>query len=239
MLTAHAFSEYARIATAGHTKFAPRHREYSMHNTNVRRKNSQHGVSLIESLVAIVVMSLGILGILGVQMRTLADTQTSVRRAQAVRLIDDLSERLSVNPNALSNINNYPTAFGATPATPARNCATTPCSNSELAAYDLSQWKQSVKNTLPASDAAVFLADADTNINNRRQLGIMISWRENERDTAGTYKNAINAGVDGGAVTCPAERTCHLQYISVSARCAPYFADTAAQFFCAATTRKS
>ena len=49
----------------------------------------QRGISLIESLVAIVVMALGILGILGVQMRTLADTQTGVRRAHAIRLIED------------------------------------------------------------------------------------------------------------------------------------------------------
>jgi len=211
-----------------------------MRYVNVRRNiDAQHGVSLIESLVAIVVMSLGILGILGVQMRTLADTQTSVRRAQAIRLIDDLSERLSVNPNALNNINVYPTAFGATPPAPTKNCITATCSNAELAAYDLSLWKQSVKNALPVSDAAVFLAGADTVAANRRQLGVMISWRENERDTDSTYTNPINAGVDGGAVTCPANRTCHLQYISVSARCAPYFADTTVQFFCPATSQKS
>ena len=60
----------------------------------------QRGFSLIESLVAVVVMALGILGILGVQMRTLADTQTGVRRAQAIRLIEDLSERIKLNPNA-------------------------------------------------------------------------------------------------------------------------------------------
>ena len=42
----------------------------------------QRGITLLESLVAIVVMALGILGILGVQMRTLSDTQTGVRRAQ-------------------------------------------------------------------------------------------------------------------------------------------------------------
>ena len=50
----------------------------------LKKNNLQRGVSLIESLVAIVVTALGILGILGVQMRTLADTQTGVRRAQAI-----------------------------------------------------------------------------------------------------------------------------------------------------------
>ena len=54
-------------------------------------KRHQRGITLIESLAAIVVMALGVLGILGVQMRTLADSQTSVRRAQAVRLIEKLN----------------------------------------------------------------------------------------------------------------------------------------------------
>lgn len=54
-------------------------------------------------------MALGILGILGVQMRTLTDTQTAVRRAQAIRLIEDLGERMKVSPNALANLNGYVT----------------------------------------------------------------------------------------------------------------------------------
>ena len=66
----------------------------------------QRGITLIESLVAIVVMALGILGILGIQMRTLSDTQNGVRRAQAIRLIENLSERKKVNPNSAKNYNN-------------------------------------------------------------------------------------------------------------------------------------
>ena len=70
-------------------------------NVTSLRSRIQRGVTLIESLVAIVVMALGILGILGVQMRTLTDTQTSVRRAQAIRLIEDMGERMKANPSAL------------------------------------------------------------------------------------------------------------------------------------------
>ncbi|RYH24567.1 MAG: type IV pilus modification protein PilV, partial [Alcaligenaceae bacterium] len=75
----------------------------------------ERGISLIESLVAIVIAAVGILGVLGVQMRTLSDTQTTVRRAQAIRLIEDLSERLKVHPNALGSLNNYLSAFNNVP----------------------------------------------------------------------------------------------------------------------------
>ena len=72
-----------------------------------------------------------------------------------------------------------------------------------------------------------------------RQLGVMIAWRENERDTSTGpvgYKDDIDAtkvraadrtlSAGGGADTtinsCPADHTCHLQYIPVPSRCAPY-----------------
>ena len=181
----------------------------------------QSGITLIESLVAIVVAALGILGILGVQMRTLADTQTTVRRSQAIRLIEDLGERMKVNPNALADLGAYVSAFSATPS--AGDCKTKQCGRTELAAYDLGTWKQTVKDSLPLGQASIFLAPGETVAANRRLLGVMISWRENERDTAGDYKNNIDATKiraadgsfsDGGgtAATCPADRTCDLQY---------------------------
>lgn len=206
----------------------------------------QRGITLIESLVAIVVAALGILGILGVQMRTLSDTQTTVRRAQAIRLIEDLSERLRASPNALADINSYLSDFSNEP-TPG-NCSSN-CNPVQLAAYNVASWKQSVKNNLPLGQASIFLAPGEgAGANpNRRQLGVIVSWRENERDTSSTFKNDIDAtkirGNDGVTLTagtdlpnaCPPNRTCHLQYLPVAARCAPYLADATVQYFCPGT----
>ena len=49
------------------------------------RPTSSQGFALLEALVALLVVALGLLGILGLQMRTLADTQNGVRQAQAIR----------------------------------------------------------------------------------------------------------------------------------------------------------
>lgn len=207
----------------------------------------QQGITLLESLIAIVVAAIGILGILGVQLRTLSDTQTTVNRAQAIRMIEDLGERMKVNPNALSNINSYSigwdTATGDPALTPRANklCNTSPCTSGEMAAYDIREWKRVVEGTLPLGSASVFAATGE-GVGNSRLLGVMISWRENERDTSAAYKDAVDATKieDGGVMvsagdTCPADRTCHLQYIPVSARCAPYLPNLASgvvQFFC-------
>lgn len=195
----------------------------------------QRGITLIESLVALVVTALGILGILGIQMRTLTDTSTTVRRAQAIRLIEDFSERLKASPNSLVEINNYTSGFAEIPTKP--DCSTG-CTNAQLVAYEVANWKNSVKDTLPLGQASIFTPPAESGAaaGQRRQLGIMIAWRENERDDSDSYKDAIDAtksyDKDGDLVTaggddaltniCPPRATCHLQYIPVAARCAPY-----------------
>ena len=221
--------------------------------TNPHSKTRQRGITLLESLIAIVVAALGILGILGVQMRTLTDTQSSMRRAQAIRLIEDLSERMKVNPNALSSINTYVSDWTSTPPTAeaSKKCeGSTTCKQAELATYDLTEWKRLVERSLPLGNAATFLALADgdaSSITNRRQLGVLIRWRENERsDATQAYKDATNTGAstksdgtisDKDPTSCPANFTCHLQYIPVSARCAPDFraGNSAPLFFCPGT----
>jgi hypothetical protein len=105
----------------------------------------------------------------------------------------------------------------------------------ELVAYDLWAWRTLVRASLPATDVNIFLAAGETVPEDRRQLGVMISWRENERDNDTAYKNPISTSTDGGTVSCPADRTCHLQYIPVSARCAPYLMGGTPQYFCHTT----
>ena len=195
----------------------------------------QRGITLLESLVAIVVMALGILGILGVQMRTLSDTQTGVRRAQAIRLIEDMGERMKANPSALANLSSYVSNFAASPTVP--SCASG-CTAANLATYDVAVWKRTVRESLPLGKASIFVAPGEAD-GNRRQLGVIVAWRENERDGMSTTdKAAINATLTAGAGTdtatnaCPADHTCHLQYIPVSARCAPYLGGGFTQYFC-------
>jgi len=202
----------------------------------------QRGVTLLESMIAIVLVALGVLGILGVQLRTLSDTQTAVRRAQAIRLIEDLSERMKANPAALTTavLTNYTAGWGAISTTPP-NCATaTGCAPTDMALADIAQWKANVAATMPLGDAVVFAVAPNTASNVRTQLGVMISWRENEREGADAaetqaYKApfaqpTVSTGAASGTTTvsCPDNRICHLQYLQPTLRCMPYSAGDAA-----------
>lgn len=196
------------------------------------RTPRQRGVSLLESLVALAICVLGIMGILGMQMRTLTDSQTATRRAQAIRLIEDLSERMRVNPNALAHINSYVSDFDDEPD--ASGCTDTPCSPAALVTRDMGIWKESVANTLPLGEASVFIAPWE-NAAAPTQVGVMVSWRANESasmtdddlnnlDTT-KVRNADNdawiSATGENGIECPENRICHLQYITVAARCAP------------------
>ncbi len=191
---------------------------------------TQKGVSLIEALVAIVVMTLGILGILGVQMRTLTDTQSGVRRAQAIRLIEDLGERLQNNPDALSNLSSYKVALtDALPTDTSDCCTSTACSPSDLASCDIKRWRFRVDQMLPGAKTAVFIPKGGP-----RQLGVMIGWQENRYNQTGqsfstTDLTALTtplavSGTNSAdeTVSCPSDRLCHLQYIQPTQRCTPW-----------------
>ena len=195
------------------------------HPTTAHRR--QRGITLIESLVALVISVLGIIGILGMQMRTLVDSQTATRRAQAIRLIEDLSERMRVHPNALINIKSYESDFDDLPS--ADGCTDTACTPAALITRDLGSWKQSVRTNLPLGQASIFIAPWEDPDANPTQVGVLISWRANEIDGLDTddidatqvraADGTFSAGTDTDVAVCPDGRICHLQYITVAARC--------------------
>ena len=198
----------------------------------------QSGFSLLESLVAIVVMTLGILGILGVQMRTLTDTQAGVRRGQAIRLIEDLGERLESSPDVLNNLSAYNVALtDALPTDTSDCCTSTACNPADLAACDIRQWRLRVNGALPGAKMAVFTPQGGS-----RQLGVLIGWNENRYNQNGQSFSASDlsaltaplavSGTDasGATISCPSSFTCHLQYVQPTQRCTP--GDSSGTLYC-------
>ena len=72
---------------------------------------SARGFSMIELLVAVLVMGIGVLGITGLQMVSLQNNRGALVRAEAVQLAYDMLDRIRANPGA-----NYgPLNLGARP----------------------------------------------------------------------------------------------------------------------------
>jgi type IV pilus assembly protein PilV len=100
----------------------------------------QRGVSLVEVLVASVVLSIGLLGLAGLQASGLRVGQSSIYRSQAAQLAYDIVERMRVN---LANADDYVLALDAAP----------PGGNS-VAERDLRDWRLRLQ-ALPAGTGSV------------------------------------------------------------------------------------
>lgn len=178
----------------------------------------QRGTTLLESLIALVVLAIAVLGLLAVQLRVLAETQTSVRRAQAVRIIEDIGERAKSNPGGFAQLSAFSTGWDEGAGEPAMSnasgdCSNAPCTPGELAARDIRAWKADLKQKLPSGRGLIFVP-ADESPTNRRQLGVMVGWRANEKDIESAYAKAVSTTASGGAdVKCPDGLVCHLAYV--------------------------
>ena len=75
----------------------------------------QHGVSLIEILVTLVIVAFGLLGLVGLQTRLQSSEMESYQRSQALLLLNDMANRIAVNrTNAAAYITTSPVGAGMT-----------------------------------------------------------------------------------------------------------------------------
>ena len=61
----------------------------------------QRGVSLLEVLVAVVILSVGLLGLAGLQLSALRNNQSSAERSNAVMLTYSILEAMRADPDAV------------------------------------------------------------------------------------------------------------------------------------------
>lgn len=123
-----------------------------MNNPNYRRRmDRQSGFSLIEVLVAVIVLSIGLVGVAGLQAVSLKNNQSAFMRSQASALAYDLADRMRANvPGANANMYD-PTAKAAT-----ANCKTsTGCTTQQMAQNDLYEWNAAITTYLPDGEGFV------------------------------------------------------------------------------------
>lgn len=109
----------------------------------------QRGITMVEALVALVVLSVGMLGIAGLYVSSLKAGRSALVRTQAVNLVQDMADRISANARA-RDAYDVEASYGGAPAT--HDCVEDAnCTPEELAEDDLARWIDSVGDTLPGS----------------------------------------------------------------------------------------
>jgi len=110
-----------------------------MNNTiRIPRRRRQRGVGMIEVLVAVLVLSVGMLGVAGMQLSALRSNQSAYERSVATILASSIAERMAAN-RASAQKGDYNLAMGGA-ACPAPG-------GGSLAKQDLTDWITQMRGT--------------------------------------------------------------------------------------------
>lgn len=124
---------------------------------NIRRPRARRsrGVSLIEVLVSLVILSLGVLAVVALQLVAKRNNADAGQRTIAAQLAYDMLERMRAN-SAPARLGEYLTGnspLGRGSMTePTPNCTVATCTAAELVLYDLWQWEQALDGAAEQKD---------------------------------------------------------------------------------------
>ncbi|MCU0923402.1 MAG: type IV pilus modification protein PilV [Burkholderiaceae bacterium] len=124
------------------------------------RARRQRGISLIEVLVALLLLSFGLMGMLGLKVAGLKYTGQANSRAAASVHATDILDRMRANPGR-AVAGNYNLALdAAAPANPL-----------DVAQVDLAQWRRGIASNLPGGSGSVAVAADGT-------VRVVLQWTE-------------------------------------------------------------
>ena len=111
----------------------------------------QAGFTLVEVMVAALVLSVGLLGLAGLQAASLMNNQSSFMRSQASALAYDLADRMRTNVAGAGA--NFYAVVGA--ANISGCSSTSGCSPQQMAQSDLADWNTTIAAYLPLGQGVV------------------------------------------------------------------------------------
>lgn len=114
-------------------------------------KSNQSGFSLIEVLVALIVLAVGLLGMASLTVHSLQSNQGAYMRSQASVLAYDIAERMRFNYEGAAAATTVYTAASATLPT----CGESGCTAAQQAQLDVSTWRAALASSMPGATATI------------------------------------------------------------------------------------
>ncbi len=137
---------------------------------------SRHrGFTLIEIMVAVVVLAIGLLGLAGLQATSLRFNNSAYHRSQATNLAYDMADRMRVNRQAALNA-----AYDLCNA----NVNAAVCVG--LAKQDVQEWRTALASTLPLGTGSI-ARTAGTNV-----FKITVQWDDSRGEAVAPQQFAMD-----------------------------------------------
>lgn len=134
------------------------------------RTRQQRGMTLIEALIALVVLSIGLLGIASLQLTSMKQNVSALNHSRAVWYAYSMSDRIRANITEFANYDGIDTSIEYS-----QDCLSQPCSNAQMRIADAADWADMVSN-LPAGRGII-----DDNAD-----GLMVSVMWDDEGTGAT-----------------------------------------------------
>lgn len=124
------------------------------------------GFGIVEVLVALIVLSVGLLSIAGLQLISIRSVHSSFVRGQAILSAYDVADRMRANRLAVRDVNGNPVGFynsadvATYQAANDNNCTedagpAVACTVAQMTAHDLFEWNQTLAARLPSGQGIV------------------------------------------------------------------------------------
>lgn len=162
-----------------------------------RTPRVQRGITMVESMVALIVLGTGMLGIASLYVASLKAERNALTRTTAVNLVNDMLDR--IRANALGRGAYDLGAYGADGpgehGCVANTDDTKNCSSAQLAEDDLNRWLQSIKdpkNGLPGAPVADVNYTAGATGKSDTYV-VSVQWQEAGEEKPFTY--AVNTEI--------------------------------------------
>ncbi len=146
----------------------------------------QKGFSIMEVLIAMIVVAIGLLGTAAMQTVSMESTVNSANRTVALYLANDLIDRIRAN-RAGHDAGNYNDV--STAALDADCLTATGCTVEEMAKHDMQEWLTGLDNNLPSGTGTI--------ARNGDAYLITVSWLERVKKAA----TEADAKFETGTVT--------------------------------------
>ncbi len=120
--------------------------------TPTRIIRTASGFTMVEVLVTLIILSIGLLGLAGLQTRSMASNHTAYLKSQASILASDMADRLRSNVVGV-RAGNYDDASGTSEVQ--ETCLAAGCSPAIMATHDTHEWNTTLSQQLPAGQGTV------------------------------------------------------------------------------------
>ncbi len=146
------------------------------------------GFTIIEVAIAMLVLSVGLLGVAGLQASGMKNTHQSHQRAIAMTQARDLADRMRANLTGTRTFE-YTKTISLVPTTPDCESSANSCTPAELAASDLYNWQNMTATLLPSATGSVACTDIDAGTATVLESGsdclITMRWDGNREGATG------------------------------------------------------